>query len=78
MNIWLDARPYIEKYANANPALQKQPPGAFYEKSCSYKVRNIDRKIPVLDSPFNKVAGLHFYLKGDSNTGVFLSVLRNF
>ena len=38
--------------------LQKQSPGAFYKKSSPYKFRNIYRKTPVLESLFNKVAGL--------------------
>ena len=38
----------------------------FCKKSCSKKFRNIHKKTPVLESLFNKVAGL----KRDSNTGV--------
>ena len=36
---------------------QKQPPEVFYRKSCSWKFRNIPRKAPVLESPFNRLAG---------------------
>ena len=36
---------------------QKQPPEVFYRKSCSQKFRNIHRKAPVLESPFNRLAG---------------------
>ena len=38
--------------------LKKQPPEAFYKKSCSSKFRSIHRKIPVLESLFDKVADL--------------------
>ena len=31
---------------------QKQPPGVFYEKRCSYKFRKIYKKIPVPESLF--------------------------
>ena len=50
------------------------------QKRCSLKFRTIQKKIPVLESLFNKVAGLKAaaLLKRDSNTGVFLRILRNF
>ena len=35
---------------------QKQTPELFYRKSCSEKFRNIHRKTPVLESPFNRFA----------------------
>ena len=35
-------------------------------------------KTPVLESLFNKVAGLQAANTGDSNTGVFLLILQNF
>ena len=34
-----------------------QPPEVFYKRSCSQKFRNIQRKIPDLESLFNKAAG---------------------
>ena len=37
---------------------QKRPPGPLYKKSCSQKFLNTHRKIPVLESLFNKTAGL--------------------
>ena len=37
---------------------QKQPPAVFCKKSCSLKFRKFHRKTPVLESLFNKVAGL--------------------
>ena len=37
---------------------QKQPPEVFCKKRCSEKFRKITLKIPVLESLFNKVAGL--------------------
>ena len=37
---------------------QKQPPELFYRKSCSEKFCNIHTKTPVLESPFNRLAGL--------------------
>ena len=36
---------------------QKQPSEVFYRKSCSKKFRNIHRKTPVLESPFDRLAG---------------------
>ena len=51
---------------------------------CSMKIagqfRNIHRKTPLPETLFNKVAGLRpgTLLKRDSNTGVFLWILRNF
>ena len=45
---------YIDSMSS--PLFQKQPPEMFYEKSCSQKQEN--RKTPVLESLFNKVAGL--------------------
>ena len=47
---------------------QKQPPQVFYRKSCSWKIHNIHRKTPALES----------LLKRDSNTDVFLWISRNF
>ena len=48
---------------------QKRPPGPLYKKSCSQKFLNTHRKIPVLESLFNKTAGL---IKKRHNTGTFL------
>ena len=36
----------------------KQPPGELCKKICSYKFRNIHRRTHLLESLFNKVAGL--------------------
>ena len=38
--------------------VQKQPPKVFCGKSCSFNFLQIQRKVSVLDSVFNKVAGL--------------------
>ena len=38
--------------------MQKQPPEVFRKKRCSHKFGNILKKAPVLESLFNKVAGL--------------------
>ena len=57
------------------PKVQKQPPEVFCKKRCSKKFRNIHRKIPVLESLFDKVAVgqvCDFILKKVSNTSVFL------
>ena len=35
---------------------QKQPQEMFYRKSCFKKIRKINRKTPVLESPFNGCA----------------------
>ena len=35
----------------------------FYKRSCSQKFCNIHRKTPVLESVFNKVAGVQVYLE---------------
>ena len=50
------------------------------KKRCSLKFCNIHSKTPVLESLFNKVAGLRpsTLLKRSSNTGVFTWILRNF
>ena len=48
--------------------------GGVYKKRCSKKLRKFHRKATVLESLFNKVAGLRpaTLLKRDSNTGAFL------
>ena len=58
---------------------QKQPPKVFYNKRCFKKFRKIRKKTPVPESFFNKVAGLRSanLLKRDSDTCVFLWILRN-
>ena len=38
--------------------VQKQPPVAFGKKMCSWEFHKIHRKTPVLDTFFNKLAGL--------------------
>ena len=38
--------------------IQKEPPEVFYEESCSYKVRNIQKEALLLESLFKKFAGL--------------------
>ena len=48
------------RYDGEDP-LQKQPQEVFYDKNCSEKFRNIQRKAPVLESIFNKVAGLKVF-----------------
>ena len=50
------------------------------KKTILKNFRNIHMKTSVLESLFNKVAGLKpvTLLKSDSNTGVILRVLRNF
>ena len=58
-------------------------PADVLRNSCFLKFRNIHRETPVLESLFNKVAVLKAYspatlLKGHSNTGVFLWILRHF
>ena len=49
-------------------------------ENCSWKIRNIHRKTPVLESPFNKVAVWRpsTLLKRESNTGFFLWILGHF
>ena len=37
---------------------QEQPPEVFYQKSCSLKFRKFNGKAPVLESLFDKIAGL--------------------
>ena len=61
--------------ANKFLKFQKHQPEVSCKKSCSKKFRNIHRKIIVLKSLFNKIAELQVC---DSNTGVFLWILRNF
>ena len=36
--------------------IEKQPPEVFFTKRCSFEIRKIDRKTPVPESFFNKVA----------------------
>ena len=38
--------------------LQNQPFAGILQNKCSQKLRNFHRKVPVLESLFNKVAGL--------------------
>ena len=52
-------------------ALQKQPPEVFYKRSCSQKFAIFTGKHLCWSLSFNK-------RKRDSNTGVFLRILRNF
>ena len=66
-----------------NP-FQRQPPEVFYKKAV-LKFCNILGKTPVLESLFNKIAGLQAtifrpaaLLKRHPNTGVFLQILQNF
>ena len=57
------------------PALcnkQKQLPEVFRKKAVFKKSRIIHRKIPMLDSIFNKFVGPATLSKRDSSTGVFL------
>ena len=42
---------------------QKQPPEAFCKKGCSWNFDKFHRKTPVLESLFDKVAGLNFIKK---------------
>ena len=58
-----------------NKILEKQSFADVLQNRYSQKFRNFDKKIPVLESLFNKVAAT--LLKSYSNTGVFLSNLRN-
>ena len=43
--------------------VQNQPPEVFCKKSCSEEFCNIYRKVPMLESLFNKVAGLCNFIK---------------
>ena len=54
--------------------LQNQPFADVLQNRCFYKFCNIHRKTPVLESLFNKFAGLRpaTLFKRYSNTGVFL------
>ena len=54
--------------------------GDVLQNKCSWKIRNIRRKTPVLESFFNKVADIRpaTLLKRDSYTGVFLLHLLHF
>ena len=55
--------------------IQKQPPRSVIKKKAALKdFTKIHRKTPLLESLFNKVAGLKTatLLKRDSSTGVFL------
>ena len=56
--------------------IQKQPSEMFYEKSCSLKYRNIRRKTIALD--LIRLCLKATLLKRDSNTGIFMLILRNF
>ena len=41
--------------------VQKNPPEVFFKKTCSWELLDIYRKTPVLESLFNKVAGIKVY-----------------
>ena len=65
--------------------LQKQLQEVFYNTKLFYQFYNIHRKIPALESFFNKVKVKvsqysleNTFLGVSSNTGVFLSILQNF
>ena len=57
---------------------QRQPPELFYRKTCSWKFCNIHRKTPVLQSPFNRLAGFKTcnFLKRDSK-GFPVNIAKN-
>ena len=54
----LFASPLLKQPPLKQPLL-KQPPEVFCEKSCSYKLRRFHGKTHLLESPFNKITGLH-------------------
>ena len=58
---------------------KRQPPGVFCKIKRSLKIRKFHSKTPVLESLFNKFAGLQHctLLKRDPNTGVLLRDLKN-
>ena len=58
--------------------LQLSSRSQIFFKICFSKLHNIYWKATVLESLFNKVAGLQAWLKRDSRTGVFLWILWNF
>ena len=60
--------------------IQKQLLADVLQNRCCEEFCNIHRETPVLESLFNKVAGLRSatLLKENSSTGAFLWILRNF
>ena len=58
--------------------LQKQLVAEVFQNRYSEKFHNISRKTSVLKSLFDKIADLNNFIKRDSNTIVFLWILRNF
>ena len=48
---------YIEKILCGN--IQKQPQEVFCKNGCPYKFHKFHKKTPVLESFFNKVAGVY-------------------
>ena len=54
-------------------SISPEPPEVFYKKAL-FKVLNIHRKIPMLESLFNKLQGCRAatLLNRDSNRGIFL------
>ena len=63
-----------------NISNQKQLPEVFCKKRCSEKCSKTYRKTPVSESLFIKVAASRTvaFLKRESETGFFMSILRNF
>ena len=61
-------------------ATQKQPLEVFCGKTFSYKIQKFHKKTPMLESLFNKVAGLRpaTSLKRSSNTAVFPEIRESF
>ena len=58
--------------------LLKQPFADVFQRRCSKDLRNIHRKIPALESLFNKVPVIQTcYFKSNSNEGVLLWLLQN-
>ena len=62
-------------FTSTDRVIKKQPPEVFYEKSCSQK---FIRKHLWRSLIFDKVEDLTTSLKRDSDTGVFLWILRHF
>ena len=58
---------------------QKQPPEVFYRKGYSEKFRDIYKKTPALESPFNRLAGFktcNFFKKRNQRRGFPVNVIK--
>ena len=80
---YLRSKVFMQNSKTESNITEAVPLKVFCKKSFLKKIRNTHRKAPVLESLFNKVAGLNAWrpatlLKRESNTGCFPVSIANF